>query len=335
MRPVRQLPLRAITPLICLAVLPGLALASCGDDDESSDEARSAPEASSFPPPDGRSLDEIADANGSADQLVLSPSEQVLTPGRNRFGFAVFELDRTQVTDADVALYATPAEGGKVQGPFPARVESLETDPAFTAQTTASDPDAAKAVYVADINFDEPGEWRMIGLVRQPDGKYLAATVSGPIVVNPNDPVPEPGEKAPRVHTPTVDDVADVQEIDTRVPPGTMHDDDLADVLGKEPVVLLFATPALCQTRVCGPVVDVGEQVKRDMPDAAAYIHMEIYEDNVPGRNNLRPQVEAYHLPTEPWLFVIDCKGVIDTRIEGAFSVGELTDAVNRVQAAC
>ena len=59
-----------------------------------------------------------------------------------------------------------------------------------------------------------------------------------------------------------------------------MHDVDFADVVGKEPVVLLFATPALCQSRVCGPVVDVAEQVKRDRGDDAAFIHMEIYEDN-------------------------------------------------------
>ena len=52
-----------------------------------------------------------------------------------------------------------------------------------------------------------------------------------------------------------------------------MHDDDLAEVLGKKPVVLLFATPALCQSRVCGPVVDVAEQVKRESGDGAAFIH--------------------------------------------------------------
>ncbi len=55
-----------------------------------------------------------------------------------------------------------------------------------------------------------------------------------------------------------------------------MHDVDFADALGKEPIVLLFATPALCQSRVCGPVVDVAEQVKRERPDDAAFIHLEI-----------------------------------------------------------
>ena len=47
-----------------------------------------------------------------------------------------------------------------------------------------------------------------------------------------------PGDRAPVVHTPTADDVANIQDIDTRIPPGTMHEDDLASVLGKEPVIL-------------------------------------------------------------------------------------------------
>ena len=41
-----------------------------------------------------------------------------------------------------------------------------------------------------------------------------------------------------------------------------MHDVDFADALGKKPVVLLFATPLLCQSRVYGPVADIAEEVK-------------------------------------------------------------------------
>mgnify|MGYP001127255666 CR=1 FL=1 len=333
MRAVRTLPVRAIAPLIAFALLPGIALSACGGDDDSAEETREAPQASSFPEPEGRTPDQLLADYSETDDLVIAPSGQLYNVGRNRFGFAVFRVDRTQVTNADVALYAAPMSGGKARGPFPARVESLETEPAFTAENTANDPDAAKAVYVADVVLDKPGPWNVVALVRDNKGEYSAARVAG-VKAYADDPVPDKGDKAPRVHTPTLDDVPDVSEIDTRVPPSTMHDEDLADVLGKKPVVLLFATPALCQTRVCGPVVDVAEQVKRDMP-GPAYIHMEIYEDNIPDPKKLRDQVRAYKLPTEPWLFVIDCKGVIDTRIEGAFSVSELTAAVERAQKGC
>jgi hypothetical protein len=145
--------------------------------------------------------------------------------------------------------------------------------------------------------------------------------------------IPAEGEPAPSVHTPTLEDVSDISDIDTRIPPSTMHTEDLADVLGKKPVVLLFATPALCQSRVCGPVVDVAEQVKAEFGDDVAFIHMEIYEGNQydPENPKLRPQVDAYGLPTEPWLFVIDKDGKIQTRIEGAFSVSELENEVGKL----
>jgi hypothetical protein len=312
------------------AVLTGvIAVAGCGDDDsDSSDGAQPAPAAADFPAPDGRSLEELYTESNPTDEVVASPAGAVFTEGRNRFGFGVFTVAQEQITDADVAIYASRAPDGEVQGPFPARVETLETETAFTAKTTADDPDAAKVVYVSDLVLDAPGEWRLIALVRR-DGDIQAARIPS-IVVQGNDPVPAPGERAPSVHTPTADDVADVAEIDTRIPPSTLHSDDLADALGKEPVVLLFATPALCQSRVCGPVVDVTEQVKNEHQDDAAFIQMEIYEDNDPNKG-LRPQVRAYNLQTEPWLFVIDRNGRVDSRIEGAFSVAELEQALERV----
>ena len=92
----------------------------------------------------------------------------------------------------------------------------------------------------------------------------------------------------------------------------------------------MFATPQFCQSRVCGPVVDVAEQVKDQFGDKAAFIHMEIYNENDPSKN-VRPQVRAFHLPSEPWLFAIDRHGVIRAEIEGAFGVDRLTKVVEDV----
>ncbi len=140
-----------------------------------------------------------------------------------------------------------------------------------------------------------------------------------------------PGDRAPSIHTPTAADAGnDLAEITTRVPPDTQNQADFADVLGKEPTVLLFATPQFCQSRVCGPVVDVAEQVKEEYGEEAEFIHMEIFNDNDPGKG-VRPQVRAFHLPSEPWLFVIDHQGTIRTAIEGAFGVERLTEAVKEV----
>ena len=213
-------------------------------------------------------------------------------------------------------------------GPYTAAVSSLETEPAFRAQTTSNDPDAALAVYTTSIDFPSAGEWRVAALLK--DGNDFTATLLPSAVVGQFSGVPKVGEKAPLIHTPTREDTPDISEITTRLPPDTQNEADFADVLGKEPIVLLFATPQFCQSRVCGPVVDVAEQVKESYGDKAAFIHMEIYNDNDPSKG-VRPQVRAYNLPSEPWLFVIDRGGVVRTAIEGAFGVAELEKAVKEV----
>jgi hypothetical protein len=124
--------------------------------------------------------------------------------------------------------------------------------------------------------------------------------------------------------------VGDIKLIDTRVPPDDMHSDDLADVLGKKPVVLLFATPALCQSRVCGPVTDEAEQVKQQYGDRVAFIHQEVYKDNNINEGP-RPQMTAYSLTTEPWCFVIDRSGRVSAVLQGPYSVQELEAAVRKV----
>lgn len=337
-----------------LAVGAALVLPGCGGDggEESAGQPQAnqpAPPAKNFPQTERlrgprRTLAAVLSIASGPSELVISPAAQVFYEGPNRYSFGVFERDRTQVSDARVALYiakAPPLPGPEAQkskvsplkspayGPYPAEIDTLQTEPAFRAKTTVDDPDAATVVYKANIDFPSNGEWRIGAIIR--DGEQLTATIVGSARVGQFTRIPRVGEPAPRIHTPTAEDVGgQLAEITTRIPPDTMNEEDLFDVLGKKPVVLLFATPALCQSRVCGPVVDVAEQVKRDYGDEAAFIHVEIFNDNDPNKGVL-PQVRAFHLPSEPWLFVIDRNGVIRTEIEGAFGVNELTRAVKAV----
>ena len=57
------------------------------------------------------------------------------------------------------------------------------------------------------------------------------------------------------------------------------------------------------------------------------FIHEEVYVNNQP-KSGLRPQLKAFHLQTEPWLFTINRKGVIAARLEGAFGLNEFSQAV-------
>jgi hypothetical protein len=301
----------------------------CGGDDDSGDSAPPPARAADFPKANGKTLAQLRSKLPQGGP-VLAPAVSVLVPGTNRFGFGLFDRSRAQIADAAVSLYFAPIGGGPAEGPFPARYESLAVRPQFQSKTVQQDPDAAKSVYVADLDFPKPGKYEVFAIARL--GKRLvAATQAGPpATVVAHDPVPNVGDPAPRIHTPTKADVAgDVSKIDTRVPPSDMHDVDFADVVGKKPVVLVFATPQLCQSRVCGPVVDLALQLEASHPDDAAFIHMEIYNDNSIDKG-FRPQVAAFHLPSEPWVFVVDKKGKIAARIEGAFSERELEAALKK-----
>jgi hypothetical protein len=302
-----------------------------GDDPAPTGQA-AAPDASEFPEPDGRTLEQIAADEGAESDLVVAPSGQVFEPGENRLGFGVFTIDREPVSDAEMAIYAARPNKPAV-GPFPASVESLDVGAAYRSRSTSTDPDAAKSVYAANVDLEGKGEWRLLALVKQSDGGFAYTPVPS-AVVGRFPKVPGPGDPAPVVETLTAADVGgDLTKIDTRQPPSTMHEDNFADVVGKEPVVLLFATPALCSSRVCGPVVDIAEQVKSERGDEAAFIMQEIYKDNSVDEG-LREQVKAYDLPSEPWLFVVDSDGKISTAIEGAFSEGELNAALDKATGA-
>ena len=305
-----------------------LAAAGCGGDDPQ-DKAQPPPEArrEQFPSAKGNTLVALRKELPRAGP-VLAPSVTQFTPGDNRFGFGLFTASRAQIADASVAVYVAPAGGGEARGPYVARYESLEVKPQFQSQSSAADPDAAKSVYVADIPFDKPGHYDVLGIARL-DDRLVAATSALPqLAVARDDPVPGPGDKAPVIDTPTEADAGgDIESIDTRVPPSTMHEENFADVVGKKPVVLVFATPRLCQSRVCGPVVDVAEQLKAKYGDQAEFIHMEIYRDNDVNKG-FRPQVAAWRLPTEPWVFTIDKTAKVAARLEGAFSARELDAAI-------
>ncbi len=108
-----------------------------------------------------------------------------------------------------------------------------------------------------------------------------------------------------------------------------MHDASLDDVLGEKPVALLMATPQLCQSRVCGPVVDIAEQVKQEYGDEVEFIHQEVYVDN-DLEKGLRDPLKAFGVPTEPWLFTIDASGRVVDRLEGSFGIEEFRAAVEK-----
>lgn len=323
---MRPHPTKFLTSVGALLALALLAVGCGGGSEETTVPAT--PKATEFPPVEGRTLAELAETI-PASKLVAAPSQLVFDEGRNRYAFGVFTLSRKLVNDAEVALYFAPGADGKAIGPFPANVESLETPPAYQALgSSTGEPEVAYVV--PDVDLDRAGEWQIIAVFKRVDG--IAGTRLPSLVVGKFPEIPAVGERAPRIHTQTADDVGgDLEKIDTRNPPDQMHEVDFADVIGRKPVALQFATPAFCESRLCGPVVDIAEQVREETGEEVAFIHQEVFNDNDPGKG-VRRELRAFHLETEPWMFVFDAEGKVSSRFEGAFSAEELRAAVRKAQ---
>jgi len=93
-----------------------------------------------------------------------------------------------------------------------------------------------------------------------------------------------------------------------------------------KPTLVLFATPRYCVSRMCGPTLEMLNGLKQKYGDQANFIHIEVYQDF----NTFTPvpEMDAWHLPSEPWLFMIDRAGRIAAKFEGGLTRQEIEPAL-------
>lgn len=316
-------------------LLGALVLAACGGGDDGGDGARPKQDpvqrriadaarvkAEDFPAAEGRTLQQVADSLAPGLNVGLATTTYV--QGENRLAFGLFNPHKESVFAPSV-VYLARTPNDRARGPFPAPLDSMVPKQRFLSHTVAGDPASPKAIYETRVRFGAPGRYAAL-VVTKVRGRLLAGTTQ--VTVLAESPIPAVGERPPKIATPTVASVGgDIEQIETRVPPDSMHDTSFGDVLGRRPIALLFATPALCQSRTCGPVTDLAAQLKAAYGRRMTFIHNEIYVDNDPAKG-LRPQLQAFHLETEPWLFTVDRQGRVAARLEGAFGIDEFRRAV-------
>jgi len=282
-----------------------------------------------FPAADGRTLQQVADSAGSAGP-ELGMASSVFTVGPNRVAFGMID-DTSGFVYGKTALYVAPTPESPAAGPYPAPADVLVTEGRYRSKQAATEADPFAAVYAAEVPFKRAGKYSILAVTK--DGSKTYAAPGELQVVKPaDDRVPGVGDPAPKVETDTEASArGDIASIDTREPPSDMHERSFADVVGKKPVALLFATPQLCQSRVCGPVVDVGLQLKSQYGDQVEFIHQEVYVDNDP-QKGLREPLKRFNVPTEPWLFVVGRDGRVTARLEGSFGLGAFESALKTAQ---
>ena len=238
--------------------------------------------------------------SGAISPLVVS-SDLYASPEPQRVAFAVAVGKKyASFTDAQVAF-----------GP-PGVTEGTVVDTRLYKKGLPK----GRGVYVAHPTFPTQGAWNALLLTR---GRRIPFAVQ----VKAAPEAPTIGAQAPRSPSPTTTATLGVDPICTRAPRCPLHDQPLDQLIGTGmPVAVMFATPALCQTAYCGPVLDQLLDLQDLYADRVRFHHVEIYQSNRGA--DVAPTVAALGLTSEPWIYTVDGEGIIRGRLDGAFGSEEI-----------
>ncbi|MSQ33173.1 MAG: hypothetical protein EXR60_01950 [Dehalococcoidia bacterium] len=253
--------------------------------------------------------------------------------GPQRFAVAIFDSDQRPITDASVRLRFF-----KVLGQDQAELRAEAAAP-FRGQGLQNEGLQDRGVYAAPVTFDSPGTWGVEALAVRPG--HPQESVRASFEVPARSQTPAIGDPAPASRNKTITDVGSVEELTSARPPDPdLYRLAIADAIAqRRPFLVVFATPAFCTSRACGPALEQVHPLKAKYGDRVGFIHVEIYNDPVGllkggSDRSVRPAVLEWNLPTEPYAFLVDGRGLVFDKFEGFVPAAELEEAVLRLLAA-
>jgi hypothetical protein len=316
-----RLGLAALGSGLALSVLAGCTSSSAGDEPRGSA---------------GRMQAEMAttDIYVNAPQRVavglIFPDGRLVT-----FGSVGFSFSYLGTAQEPIAPQAGP-EATAAYIPTPGTPPGTGSGPAIT------DPSTARGVYEAeDVTFDAPGVWSVL----------VTADIAGAgtqmarkaFLVGAAPALPAPGQPALRTENLTIHSkgvppaaIDSGASVDGTIPDPGLHQWTIADAIAQHrPVLAVFATPAYCISRFCGPVTDAVEELSKRYADRAVFIHVEIWRNRKKGVINKAAADWLYRKGdlTEPWLYLIGANGTILDRWSSLFDVEEVASELKQLPA--
>ena len=261
----------------------------------------------------------------SADGMQAIFGTSDLGVGENRIGFVLTSstgVAREPAVSVSSRFYATDDSDGEI------RQTALAVFRPW--------PYGTRGLYTTKLTFDAPGRWGIDVKVLGQDGAGDPVKLSFDVEESPL--APAVGAPAVRSRNKTVADVVSSSELTT----GSMYDEDLYQLTIAQavdsglPSVVVMASPAFCTNAVCGPQVEVLQQLKNGYKGQANFIHVDIYDnpDEIQGdldRAVISPTAIEWGLPSTEWSFVIDARGIVSARFESFATFEELEQALQRV----
>jgi hypothetical protein len=283
-------------------------------------------------PWDGGDSDSPSEAAGvenitptpAADGLSGILATNDLSLGLNRVSFLVISpLALVTVPQISVTSIYLPADGSSPV------VKEEATAPFYLW------PYGTRGNYVTQLTFDSPGNWELAVSAQDADG--LVGTARIPMNVSETSATPALGSLPPVSTNKTVADVTSLSQITSSSSPDPdLYQMTIAQAANSQgPSLVVFASPALCTSPICGPQVDTVSELKESYKDQVSFIHVEVYDNPDQIQGDLRtarysPVAEAWGLPeiedylNESWIFILDREGRIALKYQGFASVEEL-----------
>ncbi|HEV2686501.1 MAG TPA: twin-arginine translocation signal domain-containing protein [Actinomycetota bacterium] len=251
-----------------------------------------------------------------ADLQLFPGGQEFLSSRPQRFSFGATDANGAQILGPPARVWIAPQIGpaSSAQGPFGASLARYRM---------LDQPGDPPGFYVVTLPMPASGlAWVLV----ESRGIYGIS----PIAVIDSPTTTGIGQRAVSVATPTPGHLGGVANLCTRKPVCPMHSVSLDKALrAHKPIVFTIASPLLCTSRTCGPVVDEVLDVRARHLNDAIFIHAEPYKGNQ--ATILSPVATAWKIPSEPWVWVIDKTAVVRARFEGPVVAAEIEPELTKV----
>ena len=180
--------------------------------------------------------------------------------------------------------------------------------------------------WVVHPELPRAGVWGLGVEIAKADGRTVQSQFTIQVVETIASPAV--GGRPPASRNRTLATEPDIHKLTSGLGPvPALYQITVADALKSgKPTVVVFASPGFCASRLCAPVVNSVEAVHKAQPEAANYIHLEVYKSFNPLVGS--DEMEEWHLVSEPWIFILDKTGKVAARLGGPVSPRELTEAL-------
>jgi len=254
--------------------------------------------------------------NDNGYGLILATDD--LSTGTHRIGFLA--LGKTGVVNVpilEVSLYYFNPDSGLIE--LNSGIEASYKEW----------PYGSRGLYTLQFDFSNQGKHLLVANIPSENGFVEKVEVS--FNINAQTIAPDVGQLAVKSDTKTYNSVDNPSQLTT----GSNYDQNLYKytlaeaVKRKNPVIVVFASPAFCVNAVCGPQVETLSLLADKFATKADFIHVDLYENPEKVQGDLSTAViskavKEWRLPSNEWTFIIDGNGTITARFQGFATFNEL-----------